>query len=64
MKRLKEQKEKRKKVLNNVTLIFLFLFPLFSTVYFHSSIITLFEVIIVFIILLIILAKLKNANRV
>ena len=52
MKRLKEQKEKRKKVLNNVTLIFLFLFPLFSTVYFHSSIITLFEVIIVFIIFL------------
>ena len=52
MKRLKEQKEKRKKVLNNVTLIFLFLFPLFSTVYFHSSIITLFEVITVFIIFL------------
>ena len=49
---LKEQKEKRKKVLNNVTLIFLFLFPLFSTVYFHSSIITLFEVITVFIIFL------------
>lgn len=52
MKRLKEQKEKRKNVLNNVTLIFLFLFPLFSTVYFHSSIITLFEVITVFIIFL------------
>ena len=52
MKRLKEQKGKRKKVLNNVTLIFLFLFPLFSTVYFHSSIITLFEVITVFIIFL------------
>ena len=49
---LKEQKEKRKNVLNNVTLIFLFLFPLFSTVYFHNSIITLLEVITVFIIFL------------
>lgn len=41
-------KNKKENILNNITLFFLFLIPIFSTTYFHSSYVTLFEVILIF----------------
>ena len=41
-------KNKKENILNNITLVFLFLIPIFSTTYFHSSYVTLFEVIVIF----------------
>ena len=41
------RKTKKENILNVITLSFLFLLPVFSTTYFHSSYVTLFEVIIV-----------------
>lgn len=41
-------KNKKESILNNITLVFLFLIPIFSTTYFHSSYVTLFEVIVIF----------------
>ena len=71
MKKIKERKvneknirkTKKENILNVITLSFLFLLPIFSTTYFHSSYVTLFEVIIICLIFIATLVIYKDSRK-
>ena len=62
-KKIKEKVNIKEKILNIFTLFFLFLIPVFSTTYFHNSYVTLFEVLIIFIIFLATLIINKESRK-